>query len=122
MEKLYAKAIDDLIHHQAGDAKKVVAALVAQLKTSGRTKLLPGIVRELKVLEARREKSALTLEVASEKESAAALAAAHAAGIEVTKAHVNHALIKGWRVRGGGLLIDKSAKRSLIDLYRKVTS
>jgi F0F1-type ATP synthase delta subunit len=122
MEKLYAKAIDDLVHHKGGDVKKLVAALVTQLKSSGRTKLLPGIVRELKVLEARRAKTAPTLEVASEKEAPAALAAAKAEGIDVAKAHVNHALIKGWRARSGGQLIDRSAKRSLVDLYRKVTS
>jgi F0F1-type ATP synthase delta subunit len=122
MEKLYAQAIDDLANREGTDAKKLVAELVAQLKASGRIKLLPGILRELKVLEARRAKTAPSLEVASEKEVAGALAEAKKEGIEVTKAHVNHALIKGWRARTGGTLIDRSAKRGLIDLYRKVTS
>lgn len=122
MKKLYAKAIDELAHKEGADSKKLVTELVAQLSASGRTKLLPGILRELKVLEARRAKLAPSVEVASEKEAHAALAEAKAEGIVVEKAHVNHALISGWRARTGGTLIDRSAKRGLVDLYRKVTS
>ena len=120
MEKQYAKALHAL--GTTTDAKKLVSELMAHLKTSGRTKLLPGILRELKTLEARSLKTAPTLEVASKDEVASALAEAKKEGIEVTSAHVNHALIQGWRARSGSTLIDKSAKRGLIDLYRKVTS
>lgn len=122
MEKLYAKAIDSLAHRAGADEKKLVAELTTQLTQTGRMKLLPRILRELKILEARRIRLAPSVEVASEKESSAALAAAKKEGIEVSKAHVNHALIKGWRARSGGVLIDRSAKKSLIDLYRNVTS
>ena len=122
MDKLYAKAIDHLAHQEGADTKSLTASLVKHLHEAGRSKLLPGILRELKVIEARREKLIPTVEVASEKEAAHALAEAKAAGINATKAHVNHALIKGWRARSGGTLIDKSAKRGLIDIYRNVTS
>jgi F0F1-type ATP synthase delta subunit len=122
MDKLYAKALDDLAHRDGANVKKLVADLTSHLKETGRTKLLPGILRQLKVIEARRAKLAPSVEVASEKESAHALKEAAARGISASKAQVNHALIKGWRARSGGTLIDKSAKRGLIDIYRNVTS
>ncbi|MDB5195186.1 MAG: hypothetical protein JWO84_370 [Parcubacteria group bacterium] len=122
MDKLYAKALDDLAHASGADTKKLVADLVKHLASSGRTKLLPGILRQLKVIEARRAKLAPSVEVASQSESAHALKEAAAQGIVATKAQVNHALIKGWRARSGGTLIDRSAKRGLIDIYRNVTN
>ncbi|MGE5540776.1 MAG: hypothetical protein ACM3TU_00610, partial [Bacillota bacterium] len=94
---------------------------VKHLQATGRTKLLPKILRELKVLEARREKLAPSVEVASEHEAKRALAEAKEFGIETTKAHVNHALIKGWRGRSGSSLVDRSAKNGLIEIYRRVT-
>ncbi|MEK7602236.1 MAG: F0F1 ATP synthase subunit delta [Patescibacteria group bacterium] len=122
MEKLYAKALTQLAHSEGADTKKLVEQLVKELTASGRTKLLPEILRELRVLEAKEAKRAPSVEVAHEKESTEALAEAKKLGIEVSKAHVNHALISGWRARSGGTLIDRSAKRGLIDLYRKVTN
>ena len=120
MEKIYAQAIENLLA-KGGDEKKVVAQLTAHLKATGRVKILPGILAELRVLEARKAKLAPSVEVASEKEAAAAVAAAKKEGIEVAKAHVNHALISGWRARTGSTLVDRSAKQGLIELYRRVT-
>ena len=122
MEKLYARAVLELSRKEGTDTNKLVSQLSLHLKKTGRTKLYPGILRELKVLEARALKLAPTIEVASEKESHEAIAEAKKEGITVTKVHVNHDLIQGWRARSGGMLIDRSAKRGLTDLYRKVTS
>lgn len=122
MDKLYAKALDELAHTEGAKADELVKRLRQHLAATGREKLLPGILRELKVLEARREKLAPSVEVASEHEAKAALSEAKAEGITASKAYVNHALIKGWRARMGGKLVDRSAKQGLIDLYRKVTN
>jgi F0F1-type ATP synthase delta subunit len=121
MDKLYAKALDDLAHKDGTNTKSLVADLTKHLVATGRTKLLPGILRQLKIIEARRAKLAPSVEVASQSEAAHALKEAAASGITATKAHVNHALITGWRARSGGTLIDRSAKRGLIDIYRNVT-
>ena len=121
MEKLYAKAIENLLA-KGTDAKKLVTNLSAHLKASGRMKLLPGILRELKILEAYKAKLAPTVEVAHEKEGHRALAEAKSLGIAAVKAHVNHDLIRGWRGRSGAMLVDRSAKQALIELYRKVTN
>ena len=122
MQKLYAQALSRLSHTEGAKTATLSKELMKHLTETGRLKLLPGILRELKILEARKAKLAPSVEVASEAEAHDAIAQAKKEGIEVTKAHVNHALIRGWRARTGGTLVDRSAKRGLIDLYRNVTS
>ncbi len=101
--------------------ESVVAGLVRHLKETGRMKLLPGIVRELKRLQAREQKNAPVLEVAHENDIEAAHAALKTAGITPAQTIVNTSLIRGWRVRANGTLMDRSAKQSLIDIYQKIT-
>lgn len=121
MEKEYALALSRQL--KAGiDEKKLVDGLVAHLKAEGRMKLLPGILRELKALEARQRTLAPSLEVASEAEKASALAAAKALGIETDHVSVNPTLIRGWRGRSGSRLVDRSAKQALVDLYQRITN
>lgn len=121
MEKEYAHALSRQIA-QGAEESALVDGLVAHLKREGRMKLLPGILRELKALDQRRTKLAPSVEVASEGEAAHAIAAASAAGIAVSSASVNPSLIKGWRARTGGVLVDRSAKQALVDLYQRITN
>ncbi len=113
------EAAAELDDTSAADA--VIAKLILHLKGAGRMKLLPQIVRRLKKVAARRVALRGHVEVAHEKESAAALRAAAAAGIVATHAHVNPDLIQGWRARSGDRLIDHSAKRALLHIYQQVT-
>ncbi len=103
-------------------ADEMVSKLIHHLVSSGRAKLLPQIHAELKKIAARRKALAPVVEAASEHEAATALAEAKKEGIEAKKAVVNHALIQGWRARGNGKLIDRSAKAALIGIYQKVTT
>lgn len=119
MEKIYAQAIQRALKNS--DEKSVVKGLLGHLKERGRMKLLPGILRELKSESLRGRNLEGSVEVASEKEAKAALLAAKAEGIDATRAVVNESLISGWRATGNGLLIDRSAKRALVDLYRQIT-
>lgn len=121
MEKEYAHALSRQIASGA-DESALVAGLVAHLKRDGRMKLLPGIVRELKALEARREKLSPAVEVANEAEKANAVSAARDLGIDAASVTVNPALIKGWRARSGSTLVDRSAKQALVDLYQRITN
>lgn len=73
-------------------------AFIAHLKRTGRLKLLPAVLRELKVEAAREEK------LAPRHESASA----------------HHGLIKGWREIRDGVLEDHTAKGALIEIYRQV--
>lgn len=117
----YAHAISRLIEG-GSDQGKLGDTLVAHLKESGRMKLLPGILAELKASAARNASVADSVEVAHESDAHAALAAAKAEGITASKAHVNHTLLSGWRARSKGTLVDRSGKRALIDLYRKIAN
>ena len=101
-------------------ADAAVGKLIAHLRSSGRLNLLPQILRELRRIAARRHALRPRVEVASEKEAAATLRAAAEAGIEAPRASVNKALVRGWRAWGNGVLVDRSAKRALIDIYQKI--
>jgi hypothetical protein len=74
--------------------------LAAHLERTGRMKLLPQILRELKQQEAREAKLAPKKETAKE----------------------NPSLIAGWRQYENGMLTDNTAKRALIEIYQKVTA
>lgn len=97
-------------------------AILEHLKRTGRVKLLPMVLRELRTREARAKALGARVEVAHAGESAHALKAARALGIEAEHATVNPSLIKGFRARSGSLFVDQSAKRALIDIYQKVTA
>jgi F0F1-type ATP synthase delta subunit len=99
-----------------------ITKLILHLKSIGRMKMLPQIVRELKKVAARRHALRPHVEVAHQKEEAAALMAAAEAGIIARHASVNTSLIYGWRAREGGRLIDRSAKRALLHIYQQVAS
>lgn len=120
MEKQYAQALASMV--RTTDEATLVQGLVKTLKADGRMKLLPGIVRELKLLSAREAKLASVLEVSSSKEEAAAKAILKKEGIEVSETRVSPSLIQGWRVRENGLLWDHSAKRSLLEIYKHITT
>ncbi len=101
---------------------KAVDKLILHLKSMGRAKMLTEIAKELRKIAARREVLAPLVEVASEKGATKALKIATKLGIKAKKAHVNPTLIEGFRARGNGLLMDRSAKRVLVDIYQQSTT
>ncbi len=124
MERTYAKVLWKLSHEAGADLDTLVSRLIAQLQARGRMKLLPRILRELKKLEASGEGITMLIEVATEKDAAAAKSFAESLGYgtESKNAVINHSLISGWRVRTNGTLTDRSGKRALIDIYRAITT
>lgn len=120
MEKVYAEAINNVVAKGAKE-EAVFESLKSHLSATGRVKLLPRILYELRALSARKGKVAATVEVARESDAAAALKEAKEAGIDADAAVVNDSLITGWRAKKEGVLIDRSGKRALIDLYRRIT-
>lgn len=114
------EATAELEDKAASDA--AVTKLIMHLMSVGRIKMLPAIARELRKVAARRQALRPYVEVAHQKEEAAALRAAAEAGIVARHATVNHALIHGWRARSGGTLIDHSAKRALLRIYQNATT
>lgn len=119
MEKAYAQALVEL-EEKGVKAPELTRHLLAHLTKKGRLKLLPSILRELKKIQSRHDKEFSKLEVASEKETAAALKELASMHIEAPGVEVNHSLIKGWRLVRKDTLIDRSAKKSLVDLYTNI--
>ena len=122
MEKEYAHAVATMSRREGADEAAIVSGLMRELRLSGRSKMLPGILRELRTLEAREQRLAPVLEVATSRDEAAGREAMKKEGIEIEKVVVNPSLIQGWRVRANGLLWDQSAKRALTDIYKKITN
>lgn len=121
MEKQYAQAIFNLSQREGAHAAEIVRALRAHLKEVGREKLLPRILRELKRIEARTQSLVETFEVASEHEKKHAQIEAKELGV-TTDPVINHTLVTGWRSRTGSRVIDRSGKRALLELYRRIAS
>lgn len=121
MEKEYAQALARSLASGTDEAK-LVDGFIKHLKEEGRMKLLPGVLRELNVLQARTSVLAPSLEVATEAEKESAIAQAKAQGIDTGTVSVNPSLISGWRARSGSVLVDRSAKQALVDLYQKITN
>ena len=116
MNRSYAKTVLRLAAREHARPKDIVSGLVLHLKTHGRLKLLPAILRDVRTTHMRRQGLLPSLEAATEKEGIAAKKAAVAEGVETRETVINPSLIRGWRARTGGILIDRSAKRSLIEL------
>lgn len=121
MKTLYAEAITRLLAKGIDEAL-LVKNLVAHLKSVGRMKLLPGIRSELKVLQVRNTVHEAHIEVARKEDTKSAQEAAAKEGITASVVTVNPSLIRGWRARSGGTLLDRSGKRALIDLYDRITA
>lgn len=73
-------------------------AFIAHLKRTGRMKLLPLVLRELRQEKARAKKIAPRRETSVD----------------------NPSLISGWRTVENGVLTDRTAKSALIDIYRNI--
>ena len=71
---------------------------IAHLKRTGRMKLLPQVLRELRREEANAKRLSPQKETVAE----------------------NPALISGWRQIENGILTDRSGKSALIDMYKKI--
>ncbi len=148
----YAAALSRALRLSGVAEEALVEKLLIHLRTKGRMKLLPGIVRALKTDSARAALEKPLLEVAREEDAPAAAAAGAAAAAafagafedapasaaphrgaalalgdasahattNIPEAVINKSLIRGWRVRLGGTLIDHSAKQTLVQIYQTI--
>lgn len=128
MEQAYAQALWKMLANGA-DHKKAIHALHEQLKAHGRAALMPRIARAFaRIADRELAKSTLVLTVAREKDAHKAEKEAKgvleqlrldASGL---KKQVDDSLIGGWRLEGGGVLVDASYKKHLLDMYNKATA
>ncbi|HTR18796.1 MAG TPA: F0F1 ATP synthase subunit delta [Candidatus Paceibacterota bacterium] len=123
MEKSYAQALWQLVE-EGMEPKKALHALVESLKVRGREALLPRIARAFERLATREmKKNAIIVSVAREKDTHKAKREVKAILEEIgadsknLDVQLDESLIGGWRLEGKGVLVDKSFKKSLLDMY-----
>lgn len=127
METTYAQALWQLI--QKGTApKKAVDQLYENLKTRGRSALMPRIARAFaRIAERDMGKNGITLTVAREKDERSAKSAVKDvladmnASTKDVSVKVDESLIGGWRLEGREMLVDASWKKSLLSIYNRAT-
>ncbi len=119
MHKQYALAIHELIK-ESDESKRegLINSFLEYLKRSGREKLLPGILRELKRIY-QREKAPKIL-IAKESFKDKAEQKAQELGIENYSFEEDETLIGGYVIKSRGFLYDASYKRWLLDLYKSI--
>ncbi len=121
LAKRYAHILSGIsVADLAREHSSYTKQLVGHLQRTGRMKLLPNILRALKEEQSRRQAREPVVEIACEEDRDIALVKAASSGIRSTTAIVNPKLIRGWRARANGILVDNSAKHSLIELYRNI--
>jgi F0F1-type ATP synthase delta subunit len=127
MEQAYAQALWQLIEGGM-QPKKALDAMVASLKVRGREALLPRIARAFERL-AQREmrKNAVVVSVAHEKDGNAAkrevkdLLDQIGASAKDIEMKIDASLIGGWQFEGRGSFVDRSFKKSLLEMYNHAT-
>lgn len=127
MEEAYAQALWQKVEGGM-PPKKAVELLHALLVSQGREALMPRIGKALERLAAKkREAEGITLSVAREKDTRAAvqeakeLIASLGAGEAEAEIVVDESLIGGWRLEGREHLYDRSFKKQLLSLYNRAT-
>jgi len=108
---------------------KAVHELFELLKHTGREALMPRIAKAFaRIAEREGAKQAMTISVAREKDERHAKSVAKEVlaklGVEAKEllVRVDDSLIGGWRAEGREVLVDRSYKRRLVDLFNKSVS
>ncbi|HVU75870.1 MAG TPA: F0F1 ATP synthase subunit delta [Candidatus Paceibacterota bacterium] len=128
MEQAYAQALWKMVEEGMAPSK-AVQSLSEILKQHGRLALMPRIGKAFERIAARElSKSRITLSVAREKDERSAKAAAK----EVLSAlkldakdialEVDDSLIGGWSLEGSEILMDRSYKTRLLEIFKKVVA
>jgi len=127
MEQAYAQALWQLIEGGMSP-QKALHAMVESLKARGREALLPRIARAFEKLAQREvQKNTVVVSVAREKDESPAKRAAKklleeiGADTKNIEVKIDESLIGGWRLEGGGMLVDRSFKKSLLGMYNHAT-
>lgn len=123
---LYARALLKAAENKDALAQEALVKFLLQvLSQKGHRSLLPHILHEyLKLQREARGKKSVTLRVAHEKEKARAREAAERElGIAADmKEIVDENLVGGFVVESGEMLVDRSFRRALHDLYKRLVT
>lgn len=126
MEAAYAQALWQLVKGGM-TPHAAVKAIKEKLEKDGRAALLPRVRSAFQRLAQRESrKNTIVLTIAREKDERAAKSEAKeivaALGEQIDlETQVDDSIIGGWRLEGKGVLVDKSHKSALMEIYNRVT-
>ena len=123
----YARALHEAASEKGKTSRELFANFVAGLKRRGHEKLLSRIEAEYQKLLVRDGKNIFHVTIASEKDRAGAVAHLKEKmpeGVEKEDFEMceDSNLIAGYSIAGPDFRYDASAKRSLIELYKRLTA
>ncbi|HQU07664.1 MAG: hypothetical protein B7X04_01950 [Parcubacteria group bacterium 21-54-25] len=121
LSRQYAAALMRLGALPGANEATLTKRLITHLRAKGRLGLLPSIVRALKKHAAQTAHTRPLLETARVEDRQETMRAAAQAGLSTPDVVVNETLIRGWRAQVAGVLVDRSAKRALTELYQNLT-
>ena len=107
------------------EASKDTETFLKLVKIRGHAKLLPNILKEFDQKVAQSEKKSVsTLEVSKDADVSEAKKTLEADGNDLTEIEIviDERLIGGFQYEKDDLVIDSSYKKSLLNLYRKITT
>lgn len=123
MEEVYARVLKELLD-SGKNPKQAVSLVQKALGSKGASGLLPRVGRAFARLMAREErKKGIILSVADKKDEARARkeAAEFIPKEAEVQVRIDDTLIGGWRLNGGGHLVDASFKKQLLSMYNHAT-
>lgn len=123
LAKEYARAIHEVRKEGRTNDGELIGSVVAALSRRRHQKLLPQIAEEYGRIEKEAGKDAVLIRAASEQEAHKGLSKLRDLGYEGTaRMEVDPKVVKGYVLEGKDFRYDASARRALVDLYKKLTA
>ncbi|HET9641252.1 MAG TPA: F0F1 ATP synthase subunit delta [Candidatus Paceibacterota bacterium] len=118
----YARAIHDVRKEKKVEDSSLIASAIAAMKRRRHEKLLPQVLEEYKRLE-KEQRDEYVVRAPSEREVNDGIDKLREFGVaEYPRIVIDEKLVKGYVVEGKDFRYDASAKRSLVDLYKRLTA
>lgn len=123
LAKEYARAIYEVRTAGRTNDGELIGSIVAALSRRRHQMLMPRIAEEYARTEQEAGKDAILIRAASEQEAHKGLSKLRDLGYEGTaRMLVDPKVVKGYVLEGKDFRYDASARRALIDLYKKLTA
>lgn len=123
LAKEYARAIYEVRKEARTNDGELIGSIVVALSRRRHEKLLPRIAEEYARIEQEAGKDAILIRAASEQEAHRGLSKLRDLGIiGAARMLVDPTVVKGYVLEGKDFRYDASARRALVDLYKRLTA
>lgn len=123
LAKEYARAIYEVRQEGRTNENELIGSVVAALSRRRHEKLLPRIAEEYGRIEKEAGKDSILIRAASEQEAHKGLSKLRELGItDAARMQGDPKVVKGYVLEGKDFRYDASARRALVDLYKRLTA